>query len=121
MRLVHVYMSNDVTYEEECFASLAVWRLSIFAHWRAQGPPKEQGKPKEWRNPFLPYEEDLYVRHLEPNHVLLLNKFNVVENHLLVVTREFESRQTPSTPTTLLRCGRWVTVVGVNQSTTIWF
>ena len=35
------------------------------------------------------------MRHLEPHHVLLLNKFNVVENHLLVVTREFEQQTDP--------------------------
>lgn len=28
--------------------------------------------------------------HLSPSHTLLLNKFNVVEHHLLVVTRSFE-------------------------------
>jgi ATP adenylyltransferase len=43
----------------------------------------------------LPYEEELYVRHVLPNHVLLLNKFNVVEHHLLVVTREFEQQTDP--------------------------
>lgn len=44
-------------------------------------------------NPFLPYEEALYVRDLGEHHVCLLNKFNVVEHHLLVVTREFEPQQ----------------------------
>ncbi len=44
-------------------------------------------------NPFLPYEEALYVRDLGEHHVCLLNKFNVVEHHLLVVTRKFESQQ----------------------------
>lgn len=37
------------------------------------------GKPKAWVNPFLPYEEALWVAHLSPTHTLLLNKFNVVE------------------------------------------
>ncbi len=43
-------------------------------------------------NPFLPYEEDLFVADISPTHLCLLNKFNVVENHLLIVTREFESQ-----------------------------
>ena len=43
-------------------------------------------------NPFLPYEEALWVEHLSDTHTLLLNKFNVVEHHLLVVTRKFESQ-----------------------------
>ena len=43
-------------------------------------PEQEQkeSKPKEWVNPFLPYEEALWVAHLSPTHTLLLNKFNVV-------------------------------------------
>ena len=41
-------------------------------------------------NPFLPYEEDLFVSDISQTHLCLLNKFNVVENHLLIVTRDFE-------------------------------
>jgi ATP adenylyltransferase len=40
-------------------------------------------------NPFLPYEEELFVADLSKTHVALLNKFNVIERHLLVVTRDF--------------------------------
>jgi ATP adenylyltransferase len=43
-------------------------------------------------DPFLPYEEDLYVGDVPPAHVCLLNKFNVVEGHLLVVTRAFREQ-----------------------------
>lgn len=43
-------------------------------------------------NPFLPYDEALWVGHLSDTHTLLLNKFNVVQHHLLVVTRQFESQ-----------------------------
>jgi len=48
-------------------------------------------------NPFLPFEPALYVADASPTHVCLLNKFNVVERHLLVVTRAFESQETPLT------------------------
>ncbi|MDI3323407.1 DUF4922 domain-containing protein [Pontibacterium granulatum] len=44
-------------------------------------------------NPFKPYDEALYVADLGEHHVCLLNKFNVVDKHLLVVTRELESQQ----------------------------
>ena len=43
-------------------------------------------------NPFLPYEEDLFVSDISPTHLCLLNKFNVVEHHLLIVTRAFEEQ-----------------------------
>lgn len=104
---------------------------------RTLRPEKQSdGKPKAWVNPFLPYEEALWVAHLSPSHTLLLNKFNVVEKvralqgggaapilvaacprhlhacvcqgnllrdahwlapaqHVLVVTREFESQADP--------------------------
>lgn len=39
-------------------------------------------------DPFAPpYDTDLYVGHASPTHVALLNKFNVLEHHLLLVTR----------------------------------
>lgn len=44
-------------------------------------------------NPFLPYEQDLYVDELGDQHVCLLNKFNVVDHHLLIVTKAFESQE----------------------------
>ena len=44
-------------------------------------------------NPFLPYEKDLFVRNLSPTHLCLLNKFNVVNHHLLIITREFEEQE----------------------------
>lgn len=43
-------------------------------------------------NPFLPYEEDLFVGDISLTHLCLLNKYNVVDNHLLIVTREFEEQ-----------------------------
>jgi ATP adenylyltransferase len=36
----------------------------------------------------------LYVADASPTHVCLLNKFNVVEYHLLIVTRAFEEQET---------------------------
>ncbi|WP_228036533.1 ATP adenylyltransferase family protein [Dolichospermum flos-aquae] len=45
-------------------------------------------------NPFLPYEQDLFVTDISPTHVCLLNKFNVVDNHLLIITRIFEQQET---------------------------
>lgn len=46
-------------------------------------------------NPFLPYDEQLWVAHLSATHTLLLNKFNLVAHHTLVVTREFEAQEAP--------------------------
>ncbi len=43
-------------------------------------------------DPFLPHEPDLFVANLSDTHFCLLNKFKVVDHHLLVVTREFEEQ-----------------------------
>lgn len=53
---------------------------------------KSEKTGKEF-NPFLPYDEDLFVADLSDTHVCLLNKFNVVDYHLLMVTREFEEQE----------------------------
>ncbi len=44
-------------------------------------------------NPFLPYEQDLWVADISDTHVCILNKFNVVDNHLLIITRAFEEQE----------------------------
>lgn len=43
-------------------------------------------------NPFLPYDERLFVADVSDTHVCLLNKFNVLDHHLLLVTRAFEAQ-----------------------------
>ena len=45
-------------------------------------------------NPFLPYEQDLFVAELTETHLCLLNKYNVVDNHLLIITRAFAEQET---------------------------
>ena len=53
----------------------------------------QEAQEKSGRNPFLPYEEELFVADVSESHVALLNKFNVMERHLLVVTRGFEEQE----------------------------
>lgn len=47
----------------------------------------------EDHDPFLPYDEHLYVADLSGTHVCLLNKYNVLDHHLLIVTKEFEDQE----------------------------
>ena len=44
-------------------------------------------------NPFLPYDSDLFVADVSDTHVALLNKFNVIDHHLLIVTRSFQAQE----------------------------
>jgi ATP adenylyltransferase len=52
---------------------------------------RRTGKPF---NPFLPPEPELTVGALSATHTAVLNKFNVLEQHLLIVTRHFEHQET---------------------------
>ena len=45
------------------------------------------------RNPFLPYDLDLFVADISDTHVCLLNKFNVLDYHILMVTRSFQEQE----------------------------
>jgi ATP adenylyltransferase len=45
-------------------------------------------------NPFLPPEKGLIVADLTDTHQAILNKFNVVEHHLLIITRHIEDQDT---------------------------
>jgi len=45
------------------------------------------------QNPFLPYDPDLFVTDISDTHLCLLNKFNVLEHHILMVTRSFQEQE----------------------------
>lgn len=45
-------------------------------------------------NPFLPPEKELTVADVTDTHIAVLNKYNVVDHHLLIVTRHYEDQET---------------------------
>ena len=45
-------------------------------------------------NPFLPYHPQMFVADISRTHVCLLNKYNVVDHHVLIVTRQFQHQET---------------------------
>ena len=55
-------------------------------------PRKDEASVREG-DPFLPHEESLFVGELTDTHICLLNKYNVVEHHLLAVTKQFEDQE----------------------------
>ncbi|EDX84446.1 hypothetical protein S7335_2143 [Synechococcus sp. PCC 7335] len=59
---------------------------------RKEKARKQQGKTAPV-NPFLPYEQDLYVTDISKTHACLLNKFNVVNHHFLIVTHAYEPQE----------------------------
>ena len=62
------------------------------AHLKEDRAKREPPRAQPF-NPFERPDPDLVVGPLTPTHVCLLNKFNVVEHHLLIVTRVFEEQE----------------------------
>jgi ATP adenylyltransferase len=59
-------------------------------------PPRSASLRPENRSPFLPpYDPTLLIGAISTTHVCLLNKYNVVDRHLLIVTRAFEDQESP--------------------------
>jgi ATP adenylyltransferase len=52
------------------------------------GAPLDRGAEQK-RNPFLPPDPALTIGEISPTHVAVLNKYPVVEHHLLLVTKRF--------------------------------
>lgn len=51
------------------------------------------------RDPFAPpYNHDLFVGHLSATHAVLLNKYNVLNDHLLLITRYWAEQASLLTP-----------------------
>ncbi len=55
---------------------------------KAAGSAAKQGV-----DPFAPPEKALFLTDISSSHFCLLNKFNVLEEHLLIVTRDFEHQE----------------------------
>lgn len=77
--------------DDICFVVRTKGNLTRKEQAREEQTQKEQKTGKRC-DPFLPYEPDMFVGDISPSHVCLLNKFNVVDNHLLIVTRAFEEQ-----------------------------
>lgn len=56
-----------------------------------QRPPAMAANMRQ--DPFLPYDHDLFVADISDTHVCLLNKFNVLDHHILMVTRSFQEQE----------------------------
>ncbi|KAN0065167.1 bifunctional AP-4-A phosphorylase/ADP sulfurylase [Thecaphora frezii] len=75
-----------------------------------EGQKKGDDKPEQNKDDVFapPYVPNLLVQELG-DHVILLNKFCVVPQHFLMVTREFETQNLPPSPATLALAYRIIT------------
>lgn len=81
--------TQEVWIEEAGFSWLIHLAPSL-ARKANEAPRKESSG----HDPFLDYEEDLFVGDISATHLCLLNKYNVFAHHILIVTRQFEAQET---------------------------
>jgi len=82
----HLIHQQDISFVVRTLSNLARKEQA------AKKQHQQENKTGKRIDPFLPYEDDLFVGNLSDSHICLLNKFNVVDNHLLIVTRAFEAQ-----------------------------
>lgn len=90
-------VSTECCYQEEAGIRFVI---RIVANLERKAVARRLQQESEHRsgktvNPFLPPDQRLLVTELSPTHRCILNKFNVVEHHLLIVTQVFQDQQEP--------------------------
>lgn len=65
--------------------------LHVATDW--QHRKRAAGKRPKGENPFLPPEENLVVDEIDVDHLCILNKFPVLQPHLLLISRAFEAQE----------------------------
>lgn len=85
-----VSLPTDTTIVEDRGIPFVVHISALLERKDGTRATKEIDKPV---NPFLPPDPDLVVCGVPPDHLCVLNKFNVLDQHLLIVTRAFEPQQ----------------------------
>ncbi len=74
------------------------WPVRILARLEAKEAARrlqqtQAAKGGRLPDPFLPPEPDLTVGPVSPTHTCVLNKFRVIDDHLLIVTNHFEHQE----------------------------
>jgi len=84
-----------VYFLEEQGIRFVVRILSVLSHKLEAGTQQDllRRAGADIPDPFLPPEPGLFLAQVSDTHLVLLNKYNVLERHLLVVTREFEEQE----------------------------
>lgn len=67
------------------FPQFLVRKVAMLAKKEKSTTTQASGRP--FFNPFLPPDPNMFVCDISPTHVCLLNKFNVVDYHILACTK----------------------------------
>lgn len=87
--------TESTTLTDRGFSFSVRWVSSLALKDRARVDTVTRRRPDF--NPFLPPEPALTVSRLGAQHFVVLNKFPVIDHHLLIVTRAFEAQTAPLT------------------------
>ncbi|CDW85382.1 atp adenylyltransferase (5-p-4-tetraphosphate phosphorylase ii) [Stylonychia lemnae] len=64
----------------------------------SQNEDESKAKKLERKNPFLPpFEDGQFIEEISDTHSLIYNKYSVCEEHVIIVTQEFEPQTSPLT------------------------
>ncbi|KAI8319505.1 ATP adenylyltransferase, partial [Martensiomyces pterosporus] len=91
-----LFTESDIIRHREQGVSFEIRYVPALAK-KPSSKPKEKQMSKGFVNPFLPFDERLHVKSLGSTHQLLLNKYCIVPNHLLITTAEFAQQGEPLT------------------------
>ncbi len=85
--------ATDYTFIEDAGIRFFVRILSSLTH-KDEAKKRQEAELKAGRNanPFFQPEKELTVADISKTHLAVLNKFNVVKHHLLIITRAFEGQ-----------------------------
>ena len=85
-------LKTSISTQEDGGVEFSIRVLSAIKAKQEEDNHRKSEKKRTGRdfNPFLPYDPLMYVTSFQPHHVGLLNKFPVLDRHLLIVTRHFE-------------------------------
>lgn len=81
-------IETDATVLDDCGVRFVLRAVSSLAR-----KDRDRHAAAPGHDPLGDYEPDLFVGHVSPTHYALLNKFNVLRGHLLLVTRRFERQE----------------------------
>ncbi|GAB4490403.1 MAG: ATP adenylyltransferase [Thermodesulfovibrionales bacterium] len=84
---------TDCEYIEDAGIRFIVRVVSSLRRKDEEKKRQKEVLPGRRVNPFLPPDAELYIGEVTETHSAVLNKFNVIDRHLLIVTKEFESQE----------------------------
>jgi ATP adenylyltransferase len=90
-----VPVPTDLTFIEDSGVRFFIRALaSLTRKDEARKQQEVAAKNGKKPNPFCPPEKDLVVADISETHRAVLNKYNVMEHHLLIITRQYEDQDT---------------------------